>query len=84
MGFEFMYMKHLYFLTGTAEKLSPDMSYVTLAKSVQISISIKFLCITRDQHSNIINIKTKTKLNSVAFSPQANYTDRVTAACRRS
>jgi beta-galactosidase/beta-glucuronidase len=24
------------------------------------------------------------KLNSVAFSPQANYTDRSTAACRRS
>jgi hypothetical protein len=23
------------------------------------------------------------KLNSVAFSPQANYTDRATAACRR-
>jgi hypothetical protein len=28
-------------------------------------------------------LKTK-KLNSVAFSPQANYTDRATAACRRS
>jgi hypothetical protein len=27
------------------------------------------------------NIK---KLNSVAFSPLANYTDRATAACRRS
>jgi hypothetical protein len=26
----------------------------------------------------------KLKLNSVAFSPQANYTDRATAACRRS
>jgi hypothetical protein len=26
----------------------------------------------------------KTKLNSVAFGPQANYTDRATAACRRS
>jgi hypothetical protein len=26
----------------------------------------------------------KTKPNSVAFSPQANYTDRATAACRRS
>jgi hypothetical protein len=29
-------------------------------------------------------LKLKKKLNSVAFSPQANYTDRVTAACRRS
>jgi hypothetical protein len=29
-------------------------------------------------------IKLKTKLNSVAFSPQANYNDRATAACRRS
>jgi hypothetical protein len=28
--------------------------------------------------------KTKTKLNSVAFNPQANYTDQATAACRRS
>jgi hypothetical protein len=26
----------------------------------------------------------KKKLNSVAFSPEANYTDRATAACRRS
>jgi hypothetical protein len=25
-----------------------------------------------------------TKLNSVAFSPQANYTDRATAPCQRS
>jgi hypothetical protein len=25
--------------------------------------------------------KLKEKLNSVAFSPQANYTDRATAAC---
>jgi hypothetical protein len=28
------------------------------------------------------NVKTKTKLRG--FSPQANYTDRATAACRRS
>jgi hypothetical protein len=26
----------------------------------------------------------KLKLNSVAFSPRVNYTDRATAACRRS
>jgi hypothetical protein len=31
----------------------------------------------------IIEVVTK-KLNSVAFSPQANYTERATAACRRS
>jgi hypothetical protein len=31
-----------------------------------------------------MKLKKKTKLNSVAFSPQANYTDRTTAACRRS
>jgi hypothetical protein len=30
------------------------------------------------------NEKTKLKLNSVAFSPQANYTDQAAAACRRS
>jgi hypothetical protein len=29
-------------------------------------------------------VHTVTKLNSVSFSPQANYTDRATAACRRS
>jgi hypothetical protein len=28
--------------------------------------------------------KGLTKLNSVAFSPQVNYTHRATAACRRS
>jgi hypothetical protein len=28
--------------------------------------------------------KTKKKLNSVACSPQANYTDRAAAACQRS
>jgi hypothetical protein len=28
--------------------------------------------------------KLKLKLNFVAFSPQANYTDRVAATCRRS
>jgi hypothetical protein len=32
----------------------------------------------------IVYIKLKKKLNSVAFNPQANYTDRATAACRRS
>jgi hypothetical protein len=32
-----------------------------------------------------IDIKlTKLKLNSVAFSPQANYTDGATAACQQS
>jgi hypothetical protein len=28
--------------------------------------------------------KQQNKTNSMAFSPQANYTDRATAACRRS
>jgi hypothetical protein len=32
----------------------------------------------------ITGLKTKLKLNSVAFSPQAYYTDRETAACWRS
>jgi hypothetical protein len=31
-----------------------------------------------------VNVLYKTKLNSVAFSPQANYTDRASAAYRRS
>jgi hypothetical protein len=37
----------------------------------------------RTPTSQIVNDNTK-KLNSVAFSPQANYTDRATAACRQS
>jgi hypothetical protein len=32
----------------------------------------------------LLAIRKHTKPNSVAFSPQANYTDRATAACRRS
>jgi hypothetical protein len=32
----------------------------------------------------ILKLNLHKKLNSVAFSPQANYTDRATAACRRS
>jgi hypothetical protein len=36
------------------------------------------------ENSCLHHLKTKKKLNSVAFSPQANYTDRATAACRRS
>jgi hypothetical protein len=55
-GFGFINMKRLYFLRGTAEKLSPVMINVILVKSVHISINSKFLCITRDQHCNIINI----------------------------
>jgi hypothetical protein len=31
-----------------------------------------------------LNCYSVTKTNSVAFSPQANYTDRATAACWRS
>jgi hypothetical protein len=33
---------------------------------------------------NYLRIIKLKELNSVAFSPQANYTDRATAACRRS
>jgi hypothetical protein len=41
----------------------------------------------RDQWRALVNTVInllKLKLNSVAFSPQANYTDRVTASCFRS
>jgi hypothetical protein len=30
------------------------------------------------------NVRTKKKKPSIAFSPQVNYTDRATAACRQS
>jgi hypothetical protein len=33
--------------------------------------------------AQIETFSTKLKLNSMAFSPQANYTDRAAAACRR-
>jgi hypothetical protein len=39
---------------------------------------------TVSPNNNNNNNNKPKKLNSVAFSPQANYTDRATAACRRS
>jgi hypothetical protein len=46
---------------------------------------LKFI-IQQSYHSAVYNVDTdsKRKLNSVAFSPQANCTDRATAGCRRS
>jgi hypothetical protein len=46
-----------------------------------VYVAVQFLQKRRMSHANYKYIK---KLNSVAFSPQANYTDRATAACRRS
>jgi hypothetical protein len=47
-----------------------------------------YLPLTREcrygETSQLIPSPSKLKLNSVAFSPQANYTDRATAACQRS
>jgi hypothetical protein len=43
-----------------------------------------YFVVTDVSTSNPANINKKTKLNSVAFSSHANYTDRETAACRRS
>jgi hypothetical protein len=40
-----------------------------------------FFIDTAKKTSNLISL---TSLNSMAFSPQANYTDRATAACRQS
>jgi hypothetical protein len=37
-----------------------------------------------DSNAQLQNAKKTKKLNSVAFSPQANYADRATTACRRS
>jgi hypothetical protein len=44
---------------------------------VKMLIFIYWLLFSTNPHSH------DKKLNSVAFSPQANYTDRATAACRR-
>jgi hypothetical protein len=47
----------------------PTLNYANVAPTSQIRASAILLLL---------------KLNSVAFSPQANYTDRAAAACRRS
>jgi hypothetical protein len=52
---------------------------VCYGKDVMAAVKIIFSGTKRDPKK-----KTKKKLNSVAFNPQANYTDRATAACRRS
>jgi hypothetical protein len=46
--------------------------------------SWKLLYFESRNNSNVQRPINPKKLNSVAFSPQANYTDRATAACRRS
>jgi hypothetical protein len=59
---------------------------LSLSSRSQIKTLYKFLMVTNMLHVLLILLKTltKLKLNSVAFSLQANYTDRATAACRRS
>jgi hypothetical protein len=53
----------------------------TPMKSLQLSVSG---CITVENNSLYLYTPyKKLKVNSVAFSPQANYTDRATAACRQ-
>jgi hypothetical protein len=37
-----------------------------------------------EDSNNYMQYHIYNNVNSVAFSPQANYTDRATAACRRS
>jgi hypothetical protein len=49
-----------------------------------VSESLIQLYILGHYTSELENYHLKLKLNSVGFSPQANYTDRATAACRRS
>jgi hypothetical protein len=56
--------------------------FLQMAVSVMFKSRDRKLCtLTSAFHFNV-NIKNKTKLGG--FSPQANYTDRATAACRRS
>jgi hypothetical protein len=54
-------------------------TYTIYKFSLNIKCTFK---IFRQEYSYVM--KLKKKLNYVAFSPQANYTDRATAACRRS
>jgi hypothetical protein len=57
-----------------------------------VTIATDFRTLTRYMNKTYVEDHEKVssllfhskKLNFVAFSPQANYTDRATAACRRS
>jgi hypothetical protein len=56
-------------------------------KGKSIGVLREMIAIYFLNHKNLVTYRLRTKshkLNSVAFSPQANYTDRATVACRRS
>jgi hypothetical protein len=53
-------------------------------KKVKISSPLHFwVTLSQNKDSKIFWQTKLIKLNSVAFGPQANYTDRANAACRR-
>jgi hypothetical protein len=68
------------------------MSYYTCNKMVRTEFAGMFIFYFHTENSICLSLQWSVsyshhklkKLNSVAFSPQANYTDRATAACRRS
>jgi hypothetical protein len=51
---------------------------------VQLKAKKQQLTLMNKWKSELITFLIQYKLNSVAFSPQVNYTDRATADCRRS
>jgi hypothetical protein len=70
-------------MAGNSEEgQGPQRAVASMMMMMMMMIMIKLsLRLTKRRHMKTYRTK---KLNSVVFSPQANYTDRVTAACRRS
>jgi hypothetical protein len=93
-----IHLSFIHFLSIHLIRLSINLIHISIRCThllIYIYLSM-FLCLTVSLHDLYFYIykyicvclcvylsKTK-KLNSVAFSPQTNYTDRATAACRRS
>jgi hypothetical protein len=77
---------------GKVQKPSNSVCYTPSSEPFRtIALESIFLLLTDvNIYENVKNLVIPkndtgmTKLNSVAFSPQANYTDRATAACWRS
>jgi hypothetical protein len=61
-----------------------NMKQVNKLKKPEFTSSELQIILKRSGDFSLARNSAKKKLNSVAFSPQANYTDRATAAYRRS
>jgi hypothetical protein len=60
-------------------RASQETHYVSATKPNRLMLFTETVAVYCENHTETIK-----NLNSVAISPQANYTDRATAVCRRS